>query len=216
MKKPVLMAVSALFLALTVSPVGIQSAQAAELKVYSVTGTDGINLNMRSGPGTNNSIVTKIPPNSTGVVATGEERKVGTSTWAKVYWAGKGGWVNKAYLTLANLKPPAGGTPPASGGGITMKCSGTEPFWGVTITETQMSVDMMDGPKYNVPVTFRQTSANNATIAVIAGTDGPNETQTFLQKVSACSDGMSDTRYPYAVTAVLNKRKVVSGCCSVR
>lgn len=224
MKKPILIAMSVLALTLAVSTVSIQPAQAVELKVYSVTKIPaGQSLNMRAGPGVNNRVVGSIPATASGVVATGEEQRVGRSIWVKVYYAGKGGWVNSSYLTtgtpvIPTPPPTSTPTPPpsSSGDNITMKCSGTEPFWGITITNTQLSVDMMDGPKYNVPVTFRQTSANNSTIAVIAGANGPNATQTFLQKVPACSDGMSDTNYPYSATAVLNNQRVVSGCCSVQ
>lgn len=225
MKKPILMAVSALVLTLAAATVSIQSVEAAELKVYSITRVPaGQSLNMRAGAGVANRVVGSIPAGESGVVATGEEQRVGRSTWARVYYAGKGGWVNKSYLTMGTPAipappptPPSGQpAPPASGGNITMKCGGTEPFWDITITEGQMSVNMLDGPRYNVPVTFRQTSANNSTIAVIAGANGPNSTQAFLQKVPACSDGMSDTHYPYAATAVLNNQRVVSGCCSVQ
>jgi len=219
MKKPFLMAAAALVVTLAVSGMAMQTAEAAPVKVYSVTNVEtGKVLNMRSGPGTNNPIVARIPYNGTGIVATGEEKKVGVAVWLKVYWAGKGGWVSKTYLTDNTGLPvnPQPGQPPASGGGITMKCLGTEPFWHITITERNMNVDMMDGPKYNVPVTFRQTSANNRTIAVIAGGNGQNVTQTFLQKVAACSDGMSDKNYPYAATAAVDNRIVVSGCCSVQ
>lgn len=221
MKKPILIAVSALALTLAAATVTIQPAQAAELTVYSVTRVPaGQALNMRSGPGVGNRVIGSIPAGVGGVVATGEETRVGRSTWVKVYYAGKGGWVNKSYLTQgtpAIPTPPPGNQPqPPAANGITMKCGGTEPFWNIVITEKQMDVDMLDGPKYVVPVTFRQTSANNTTIAVIAGANGPNATQTFLQKVPACSDGMSDTNYPYSATAVLNNQRVVSGCCSVQ
>ncbi len=227
MKKTLLLAMSVLAASLVVTDVAVSPAQAAvQVKVYSVTGvTAGQFLNVRSGPGTNNPVVFRIPANGTGVVATGEEKKVGNSVWVKVYWAGKGGWVSKTYLTTKPIPAPSPGSkppPPPSGnagsdskGGVVMRCGGTEPFWGITITERDMSVDVLDGPRYNVPVTFRQTSANDRTIAVIAGQNGPNETQTFLQKVSACSDGMSDVNYPYAVTAVFNKQRVYSGCCRV-
>ncbi len=219
MKKPLLVAVSALVLSLSVANVAIQPVQAAEVKVYSVTGvTLGQFLNMRSAPGTSSSIVTKIPADSTGVVATGEEKKLGAVTWAKVYWAGKGGWVSKVYLKSGlNMSGGSTGTPPRpTTNGVVMRCTGTEPFWGITITEREMKVDIADGANYSVPVTFRQTSANNQTIAVIAGANGANTTQTFLQKVASCSDGMSDIKYPYAVAAVVNNRNVYSGCCGVQ
>jgi uncharacterized membrane protein len=215
MKTPFFMAACSLLVVLAVA----QPSQAADVTVYAVSSTADGGLNMRSAPGTNSSVIVRIPANGTGIVATGEEKKVGNTVWAKVYWAGKGGWVSKTYLSsntnLPTSNKPAPTKPPSSGG-ISMKCGGTEPFWDITLTEGQVRVNMLDGPKYSVPVTFRQTSANNQTIAVIAGGSGANETQTFLQKVAECSDGMSDKNYPYAVTAVVNRQKVVSGCCDVQ
>lgn len=227
MRKTLLLAMSLLAFSLTVADVMQSSAQAAvQVNVYSVTGVPaGQFLNVRSGAGTSNRILFRIPANSTGVVATGEEVRVGSSVWAKVYWAGKGGWVSKSYLASRPVPPPNQPPPPPSSSsnegsdngssGVVMRCGGTEPFWGVTITEHEMSVDVLDGPRYSVPVTFRQTSANDRTIAVIGGQNSASETQTFLQKVSACSDGMSDVNYPYAVTAVFNRERVYSGCCRV-
>jgi Predicted membrane protein len=228
---------SALALALALS---VSSVQAAT-DVHVVTGVKaGEFLNMRADAGTNNSVVGRIPHNGQGIVTTGEEKKVGSTVWAKIYWKGVGGWVNKRYLlpedqaasappapTPAPAAPPAVivppikvpstvTPPPAKAASSTLMCSGTEPFWNINVTDTRLSVNMIDGPQYSVPVTFRQTSANNATIAVIAGVAGTNNTQAFMQKVSSCSDGMSDTNYPYAITAVLNNQRVVSGCCRVQ
>ncbi|MDQ5767619.1 SH3 domain-containing protein [Thiothrix subterranea] len=228
---------SALALALALS---VSSVQAAS-DVYVITGvTTGEFLNMRANAGTGSSVVGRIPHNGQGIVTTGEEKKVGSTVWAKIYWNGVGGWVSKRYLlpedqaanappapTPAPAAPPAVVVPPikvpsnvtpppAKAASNSLVCSGTEPFWSIEITDANLNVNMMDGPRYSVPVTFRQTSANNATIAVIAGVAGANNTQAFMQKVSSCSDGMSDTNYPYSVTAVLNNQRVVSGCCQVR
>jgi uncharacterized membrane protein len=226
---------SALALALALS---VSSVQAAS-DVYVVTGvTAGEFLNMRANAGTANSIVGRIPYNGQGIVTTGEEKKVGGTVWAKIYWNGVGGWVSKRYLlpedqaasappapaptapptvTVPPVKVPSNATPPpAKAASNILVCSGTEPFWGIEVTDTHLSVNMMDGPRYSVPVTFRQTSANNATIAVIAGVAGTNNTQAFMQKVESCSDGMSDTNYPYSITAVLNNQRVLSGCCRVQ
>lgn len=226
---------SALALALALS---VSSVQAAS-DVYVVTSvTAGEFLNMRANAGTSNSVVGRIPYNGQGIVTTGEEKKVGNTVWAKIYWNGVGGWVSKRYLLpedqAASAPPaPAPATPPAvavppvkvpstitppppKAAANVLVCSGTEPFWRIDVSDANLSVKMMDGPQYNVPVTFRQTSANNTTIAVIAGVAGTNNTQAFMQKVDSCSDGISDTNYPYSVTAVLNNQRVVSGCCQVR
>lgn len=227
---------SALALALALS---VSSVQAAS-DVYVVTGvTVGEFLNMRANAGVSNSVVGRIPHNGQGIVTTGEEKKVGSTVWAKIYWNGVGGWVSKRYLLpedQAASAPPAPTPvtpppavvvppvkipstitpPPPKAAADVLVCSGTEPFWRIDVTDTNLNVNMMDEPQYSVPVTFRQTSANNMTIAVIAGAAGTNNTQAFMQKVVSCSDGMSNTNYPYSVTAVLNNQRVVSGCCQVR
>jgi uncharacterized membrane protein len=215
---------SAMALALTLSVTTVHAAT----DVYGVTGVQsGQFLNMRSAAGASNAITGRIPFNGQGIVTTGEEKNVSGTVWAKVYWNGVGGWVSKRYLLAdgqtATVPAPSATRPiavtppaPAKPSANKLVCSGTEPFWSVEITDTNLIVNMSDGPQYSVPVTFRQTSANNKTIAVIGGAAGTNNTQTFMQKVNSCSDGMADTSYPYSVTAVLNNSKVVSGCCKVQ
>ncbi len=189
----------------------VSTGASASRHVYAVTKVapdDG--LNMRSQPGVGGTVVIVLPSNAKGVLALGEERKSGNSTWIKISWAGKQGWVNKYYLSedVQTSAQPVNSS-------VVMECGGTEPFWSMHISEKQMDVTMLDGPKYVIPVEFRQQSANNTTVAVVAGSRGNAHTTAFLQKVETCSDGMSDKNYPYSVTAVLNSQKVVSGCCSI-
>lgn len=227
MRKPSFVIAAALTGALLTSMAASLPLLAAEPEVFAVTGVrTGDFLNMRSGPGTSSAITGRIPANGQGVVATGEEQKISGTIWAKVYWAGVGGWVNKQYLlpeaqasAVPSTPTPPSQTPPAASDvqpELVLNCAGTEPFWRIDISASQLKVNMNDGPQYNVPVTFRQTSANNTSIAVIAGAKGTDETQAFMQKVESCSDGMSDVSYPYAITAVLNNRQVISGCCKVQ
>ncbi len=99
--------IPAIALALTLS---VSSTQAAT-DVYVVSGVqDGQFLNMRSNAGTNSTITGKIPSNAQGIVTTGEQRKINNAIWAKVYWKGIGGWVNKGYLSS---KPQTTVTPRA-------------------------------------------------------------------------------------------------------
>ncbi len=222
MRKSLFVAVSALAILLAVQTVPAATTTTSKMQIYAVTNVvSGGLLNMRSAPSTTSKVVIKLPANADGIVATGEEKKVGQAVWVKVYWKGTGGWINKYYLrpeSTTTTKPSTPTSTPAkpTPRSVVMKCNGTEPFWGIDITEASLNVNMADGPQYRVPVTFRQTSANNRTIAVIAGADGPNATQVFLQKVNSCSDGMSDTVYPYTATAVLNNQRVISGCCKVQ
>ncbi|MEB4590306.1 SH3 domain-containing protein [Candidatus Thiothrix sp. Deng01] len=227
MRKPSFVMAAVLTGVLLTSTAALPPSHAAEPEVFAVTGVRaGDFLNMRSGPGVSNAITGRIPANGQGVVATGEEQKISGTIWVKVYWAGVGGWVNKQYLlpeaqasAIPPTSTPPSQAPPAASDAkpeLVLNCAGTEPFWRIDISANQLKVNMNDGPQYNVPVTFRQTSANNTSIAVIAGEKGTDETQAFMQKVESCSDGMSDVSYPYAITAVLNNRQVISGCCKVQ
>lgn len=105
----------------------------------------------------------------------------------------------------------------APGSSIFMRCGGTEPFWSMHVKESQLVVKILDGAEYSTPVEFRKQSENNTSIAVVAGRKGGQGTLTvaFLQKVDACSDGMSDKNYPYSMTAMLDGARAVSGCCEM-
>lgn len=167
-------------------------------------------LNVRSDAGVQSSIVTMIPYDAKTVVLTGQKVQQGSSTWVKVVWQGKEGWVNLSYLRLAS---PSVGNTDASSAGVKLRCGGTEPFWSIDITSSQAKYTPMDGAAVNLPIKFRGASANNPTIAVVKAESGTKSLGLFLQKVNACSDGMSDINYPYTITALINGNTVYSGCC---
>ncbi len=222
MKRTLVLASSMLAVLFSLTPIQAADINAAS-RVYAVTKVapdDGLNLRTQPGPG--GTVVVVLPANAKGLLSLGLEKKTGNSTWLKVSWSGKEGWVNKYYLredvdtTNYNPAKPAETKPaqPAKKE-VVMECGGTEPFWSISISERDMKVNMMDGPQYSVPVSLRQQSANSTSVAVVAGNRGAAATTAFLEKVETCSDGMSDKNYPYSITAVLNGQKVVSGCCSI-
>jgi len=240
MKKSVLWLVG-LYLLLGIGV--LQAADAGVYKIQRVSSDDS--LNMRSIAGTKGAIVGTIPFNGTGIVSSGHEEKLGTSTWAEIHWSGKSGWVNKYYLaadkqilTKTSAVPPPAAKPAktvvapsplapqpkpiaqsskSAGDAIFMRCGGTEPFWSMHVMESQLVVKIMDGPEFRAPVEFRKQSENNTSIAVVAGrkTGQGTLTAAFLQKVEACSDNMSDKNYPYSITAMLDGARAVSGCCEM-
>jgi uncharacterized membrane protein len=167
-------------------------------------------LNVRSEAGVQSLVVTRIPYDAKAVVLTGQKVKQGNSTWVKIVWQGKEGWVNQSYLRPVALSAESSN---ASSAGVKLRCGGTEPFWGIDVTSAQAKYKPMDGAAMDLPITFRGASANNPTIAVIKAEAGDKSLGLFLQKVSACSDGMSDINYPYTITALINGNTVYSGCC---
>ncbi|MCA9930803.1 MAG: SH3 domain-containing protein [Anaerolineales bacterium] len=56
-------------------------------------------LNVRSGPGVNNSIVGSLPPNAANVQITGAGQMVSGSTWVPIVAGDVQGWVNGRFLT---------------------------------------------------------------------------------------------------------------------
>lgn len=76
---------------------------------YSVFGVDDDDvLNVRSGAGVSNPIITTFPPDATGIVITGEEEMVGAARWSEVETEDARGWVNSQFL-VAN--PDVSSTP---------------------------------------------------------------------------------------------------------
>ena len=78
----------------------MQTSFAANYQVTNVESWD--TLNVRDGAGTGYDVISEIPASANKIKITSDERDVGGSTWVKVKWNGKSGWVNKRYLSVAN------------------------------------------------------------------------------------------------------------------
>ncbi|MGV6809278.1 MAG: COG3650 family protein [bacterium] len=169
-------------------------------------------LNVRAQAGTKAMVITMIPHDATTVRLTGQEKQLGRSTWVKVLWQSKQGWVNRRYLIKAVEQIPVSAQKPTTSE-PTLRCGGTEPFWSIDVSRKTASFKPMDGENMSLPVTFRSQSANNPTIAAVDARNKERNITLFLQKVAECSDGMSDINYPFRVTTIINNKAVYSGCC---
>lgn len=174
-------------------------------------------LNVRAQAGTKAMVITMIPHDATTVRLTGQTKKLGRSTWVKVLWQSKQGWVNRHYLIKAGEQIPVSAQKPTIPNpktpNPTLRCGGTEPFWSIDVSRKTASFKPMDGANMSLPVTFRSQSANNPTIAAVDARNKERNITLFLQKVAECSDGMSDINYPFRVTTIINNKAVYSGCC---
>lgn len=81
---------------LALSCVVAPTAYSANYKIINVANWDS--LNVRSGAGTGFDVVNEIPANSSNIKIVSDGRDVGGSTWVKINWEGKSGWVNQRYL----------------------------------------------------------------------------------------------------------------------
>lgn len=83
----------------------VAAAQTPPLKAvavettYSVVGiADGDTLNVRSGPGSTNGVVAKIPKGYLHIRIVGASVMNGTTEWVNISFGGRSGWVTKQFL----------------------------------------------------------------------------------------------------------------------
>ncbi len=102
----------------------------------------------------------------------------------------------------------------ASGGmdiGQPITARGTEPFWAVEITNgVKFRLTRPDQPDLLAEAPGAAISPDGATWVA----KGPNGEQlTISLKMAACSDGMSDLKYPMSAQVVL-RNEVLKGCAA--
>ncbi|MDX2308322.1 MAG: hypothetical protein NW216_08805 [Hyphomicrobium sp.] len=198
-----------LLIALVVSLASAASARAFE--TYTVIGVQpGDALVIREEPGEGRPVselkeLGRIPAGSGNVLGTGRAIAVGEQRWYEVSFGGTKGWVNSTFLEsaeMADLKD------------ATFACSGTEPFWGVTLSSK--------GGKYTDPEseTVLTTKAVQPAAARLFPllyqlTDGAGKSyRATVSRQTWCTDGMSD--YEYAFEVLFNSIETFhQGCCVI-
>lgn len=100
-------------------------------------------------------------------------------------------------------------------------CSGTEPFWNLNISKDKLS--LVDHSGGLVSMTVENKGAKSAAghlseyIALYQGRslEDSNRFMNVIIKRENCSDGMSDTDFPYSVH-ILSGSLLLSGCCRIK
>ena len=91
---------------------------------------------------------------------------------------------------------------------------GTEPFWGITVAKTGITYSSPDAAQLKFPYTPPlQAVGRPADLVRVYRLRGRTNGTLILNKVSNCSDGMSDNEYPYSATLILGNT-VREGCAS--
>lgn len=94
--------------------------------------------------------------------------------------------------------------------GQPVRALGTEPFWGLEITPSALTLTGVDRPALTAPnpgATLQGTTA----VYRVQPTNGPPLEVTLI--ATECSDGMSDRSYPLTARIVLGN-ETLGGCAS--
>jgi uncharacterized membrane protein len=169
---------------------------------YSVVNVrPGDTLNMRAQPNPNAPVVFTIRHDATGIALTGRRA---AGEWVEVTYQRRRGWVNGRFLGLASgqYEIPA-----------FLDCAGTEPFWSIQLTPGLARADLMFAERrYLFRIARFQQAMNRVDIAHIRGTSR-TASMSLIVRHERCSDGMSDTDYPYSAVALISGVNAIAGCC---
>lgn len=162
-------------------------------------------LNIRTLPSNAGTIIGTLDPNQTAVEVI---RLSDNGRWGLVN-AGEGaGWAFMRYLA----RQPGQGEAPDF-----LLCSGTEPFWNVELTNWVGVLHQPGDAPVELPAQWQDISVQNRHLGYAFG-DGAHSLQAVVSR-AACSDGMSDREYGFAVDVMVDlgpgQRRLLSGCCSL-
>ena len=161
-------------------------------------------LNIRAAPDAGAAIVSVLPPGAADieVVSLSSDGK-----WALVNTHEASGYAALRFLK----RQPA---PDWFSLAAPLRCSGTEPFWSLTMTPRRHAIYATPESETMLPLINRWSGASHAPVVGLATGDGGFISLTAAQ----CSDGMSDRAYGIAATLFLTGEDgpvTQTGCCTL-
>jgi uncharacterized membrane protein len=113
-----------------------------------------------------------------------------------------------------NTTTPKAVATTATGPQVMMECGGNTPFWNISMNFTgkSLKVNMRDGNQFDTPLYFRKWVKDKNEM-VVNGGRGRNAVRAILTKTNSCTDGITNIKYPFVVTATVSGDKKVTGCC---
>ena len=200
-----------LFLAivLTAAPAHAQTPDPSlRYRVVDVATDD--QLNVREQPGVEAPVIGAFAPHAEDIVITGSVMEVEGSEWWEVAFV-EGyldkGWVNGHFLEPVDRQARDSDYP--------LQCSGTEPFWSLALEEGQATYSSPEEEELSISASqWREASGRFGTFAVQLESKGQiGYASVWREHAGACSDGMSDIRYPFGTIVILPEGEVLAGCC---
>ncbi|MCL3883640.1 peptide-binding protein [Marivita sp. GX14005] len=182
----------------------------AEPGYFRVTGVaqDDV-LNLRAAPSAQAEDLGDLDPDTRHVEVIGFDD---SGDWARIARGERDLWAAARFLvpdqpdTLETSSLPDG-----------LSCSGTEPFWSLTLSSSAARFDAPGSPPLALDisdVTIAEGRIGSPARVTLTGTDARAEAHVFG---ALCSDGMSDRSYGWTALVGLQhgaERRLLSGCCT--
>ncbi|MCK5918720.1 MAG: SH3 domain-containing protein [Cocleimonas sp.] len=198
-------------------------------------------LNLRSEPGVKSKVIVKIPANGNSISLLGGKVVLGSTTWVKISWKEKQGWVSQYFLQPMAAKPEkvkpvpsqqqskqapisvkntVKSTPNIVDKGVgrnqwILRCGNTSPFWRVDVYPKALK---LFAGKYKslLPLTYKKQDKNKWNTAIKTHLKGATSKDkidlTIGYSHSRCNDTISKKKVPYSAVVKHNDKKM-KGCC---
>lgn len=191
---------------LSVPSMATQEATPEPTQRYRVTGVaSGDVLNMRAQPSASSGVVGTLSPNESGLVVAGTRMETNGSVWWQVIGEGGPGWVNARYLA------PDGA--PSGDETFPLVCTGTEPFWSVTVIGGEARFETPDGAETWQAGPMTSAAGMTGRYAARLESGGGVGHLAAWRNHNFCSDGMSDIGFPYEGIVIAPDGTIYGGCC---
>lgn len=101
-----------------------------------------------------------------------------------------------------------------------MHCSGTEPFWGLTMKGGLVVFTQMDQADVSLEILRRgtfygQSEGAGFVMRTLTQDKAKKKINFYLVNAKGCSDGMSERVYNSYILADINQEQIFYGCCNV-
>ena len=176
--------------------------------LFDVTGVAANDtLNIRERPDASAPAIGTLAPDAKGIEVVAERKG-----WAQVNTRERSGWVNARYLMYRTDVWEPGKLPAA------LRCSGTEPFWGLSQAAGGMVFSTPEGGERAMELrkVMDDGRFRSPVRGLIAG--DARGRLTAVIRPEQCSDGMSDRAYGLSATVILDggePSRMLTGCCTI-
>ncbi|MGR3806139.1 COG3650 family protein [Marinibacterium profundimaris] len=172
--------------------------------LYDVIGVSADDvLNLRAGPSSEAEVIGALAHDATGIEVVGINDN---GYWLQIALPESTAWAATGFLAPQPHDPELAFT-------RILDCGGTEPFWGLQITQgTGATLSRMDKADADLPAgRVRPSPSMKNQYFLDLG-----ERHAAMLTTKLCSDGMSDRAYGLSIRLVIDETETMHGCCSLR